>query len=134
LGCNPPADEASRPCCVSLATNLVAGDTNGVYDIFVFDRDTNTTERVSISSTGEQGNGGSAHPSISADGRYVTYYSEATNLVAGDTNRYADIFVFDRDTHTTERVSVSSNGDEGNETVGRQPGTGAGHFRLPGPA
>jgi hypothetical protein len=87
-----------------------------VYDIFVFDRATDTTERVSVSSTGVEANGTSLfNPTfpISADGRYVTYYSNASNLVEGDTNETFDIFVFDRVTDTTERVSVSSTGVQG---------------------
>jgi Tol biopolymer transport system component len=100
----------------SLASNLVsgAGDTNGVEDIFVRDRQTGTTERVSVSSAGTQGNGASSSPSISADGRYVAFYSLASNLVSGDTNGTFDIFVRDRQTGTTELVSVSSSGVQGN--------------------
>src|SRR5262249_7249874 len=104
----------------SFSDTLVPGDTNGVADVFVHDRLTGTTERVSVSSAGGQGNGasgildGMAGPSISADGRFVTFDSEATNLVKGDTNGVADVFVHDRLTGTTERVSVSSAGAQGN--------------------
>jgi len=96
------------------ATNLVAGETNVKYDVFVYDRKTHKTRRVSVSSTGQQGNDDSLDPSISADGRYVAFYSYATNLVAGDTNGTYDIFVYDRRKHKTRRVSVSSGGQEGN--------------------
>ncbi len=99
---------------LSYATNLVAGDTNGVADIFVRDRATGTTERVSVDSAGAAGNGSSFEGSISVDGRFVAFDSAATNLVAGDTNGVADIFVRDRATGTTERVSVDSAGAEGN--------------------
>ena len=98
----------------SYASNLVAGDTNGTHDIYVHDRQTGTTIHVSVSSTGQQGNGGSWVPSLSADGRFVAFYSSASNLVAGDTNGTHDIFVHDRQTGTTTRVSVSSAGQEGN--------------------
>ena len=98
----------------SSASNLVTGDTNGMWDVFVHDRQTKTTERVSISSGGAEGDGGSSEPSISADGRYVAFYSSATNLVSGDTNGVFDIFVYDRQTHTIERVSVDSTGVQGN--------------------
>ncbi|MGY8767288.1 MAG: TolB family protein, partial [Pirellulales bacterium] len=98
----------------SEATNLVAGDTNGLPDIFVFDRDTNTTTRVSVDSAGNQANNLSDKPSLSADGRYVTYQGAANNLVAGDTNAAWDIFVWDRDTNTTTRVGVDSAGTEAN--------------------
>ena len=98
----------------SFASNLVAGDSNGVVDIFVHDRNTGDTERVSLDSSGTQGNSGSANPSISSDGRYVAFYSFASNLVAGDTNGAYDIFVHDRNTGDTERVSVDSSGTQGN--------------------
>jgi hypothetical protein len=97
----------------SNADNLVAGDTNGTYDAFVHDRQTGVTERVSVDSNGIQGNGESRFPSISADGRYVAFQSAASNLVAGDTNGSIDIFIRDRQTGTTERVSVNSAGIQG---------------------
>jgi Tol biopolymer transport system component len=96
----------------SAATNLVAGDTNGKYDIFVRDRQTGTTTRVSRDSAGVEGNDGSYESCISDDGRYVAFNSGATNLVAGDTNAVSDIFVRDRQTGTTTRVSKSSSGVE----------------------
>src|SRR5207253_2878782 len=88
----------------SYATNLVAGDTNGQHDVFIRDRLTGTTERVSLSSTGNQGDGWSSGPSLSADGRFVAFTSGATNLVPGDTNGASDVFVHDRQTGITERV------------------------------
>src|SRR6188474_2237255 len=68
------------------------------------------TQRVSLQSTGSQGNGGSFDSSISPDGRYVAFLSLASNLVPGDTNGVKDIFLRDRLTGTTERVSVDSAG------------------------
>ncbi len=97
----------------SNASNLVSGDTNGTSDIFVHDRQTGTTERVSVATGGAEGNGSSTIPAISADGRFVAFVSYATNLVAGDTNGYADVFVHDRQTGTTERVSVATGGTQG---------------------
>ncbi len=96
------------------ATNLVSGDTNGTNDIFVHDRQTGATERVSVATGGGQATGASAYPAISADGRFVAFYSAATNLVSGDTNAADDIFVHDRQTGTTERVSVATGGGEAN--------------------
>lgn len=96
----------------SEASNLVAGDTNGVADIFVHDRSTGTTERVSRNSTGKQGNDGSFSTSLSSDGQIVAFASLATNLVRNDTNGLLDIFVHDRTMGTTERVSVDSSGQE----------------------
>ena len=99
---------------VSGASNLVAGDTNNVDDIFVHDRNTRITERVSVSSIDNQGNQHSRFPTVSVDGHFVTFVSGASNLVAGDTNNVDDIFVRQRNTGETERVSLSSDGDQGN--------------------
>ncbi len=98
----------------SLASNLVPGDTNGVQDIFVHDRQTGKTTRVSVDSAGSEVNGISILPAISADGRYVAFTSFASNLVAGDTNGLTDIFVHDRQTGKTTKVSVDSAGSEAN--------------------
>jgi len=98
----------------SEASNLVAGDTNGGGDVFVHDRQTGATTRVSVSSSGEQANDSSGAAAISGDGRYVAFYSYASNLVAGDTNGMIDTFVHDRQTGTTTRVSVDSSGAEAN--------------------
>jgi Tol biopolymer transport system component len=98
----------------SNASNLVAGDTNDYGDVFVRDRLTGATELVSLSSSGKQANRGNCHPSVSRDGRFVAFYSDASNLVAGDTNGYTDIFLRDRLRGTTERISVSSSGEQGN--------------------
>jgi len=97
----------------SLASNLVPGDTNGTWDVFVHDRLTGQTTRVSVASGGAQGNSGSWCPSISADGRYVAFQSYASNLVPGDTNGVLDVFVHDRLTGQTTRVSVASDGTQG---------------------
>ena len=94
----------------SNATNLVAGDTNNERDIFVRDREQNVTSRVNVSSAGEQALASGYWPSISADGRFVAFESSANNLVVDDTNNDVDVFVHDRDTGITERVSVSSTG------------------------
>jgi Tol biopolymer transport system component len=96
------------------AGNLVPGDTNQDGDVFVHDRQTGATERVSVDSLGTQGNGESELPGISADGRFVAFDSGASNLVPGDTNGNADIFVHNRQTGTTERESVDGNGVEAN--------------------
>src|SRR5207247_1588614 len=100
------------------ATSLVPGDTNGNTDVFVHDRQTGTTERVSVDSAGHEGNGYSQQPAISADGRFVAFTSDATNLVPGDTNGVTDVFVHDRQTGTTERVSVDSAGNQGDRRSG----------------
>src|SRR5919106_1755369 len=109
----------------SLASNLVENDTNGVADVFVRDRVNGTTERVSVSSKGREGDGHSGivgvagYPAISADGRFVAFQSNADNLAPEDGNLVDDVFVHDRVTGTTERVSVSSSGVGGNGTSSR---------------
>ena len=99
----------------SAASDLVAGDTNGVADIFVHDRHTGSTSRISLDSGGAQANGDSFFPTITPDSRFVAFGSLASNLVAGDTNAVADVFVHDRQTGITSRVSVDSSGTQGNE-------------------
>ena len=103
---------------LSAASNLVAGDTNSRDDVFVHDRTTGGTWRVSIDSAGAQANSYSRFPAISADGRFVAFLSLATNLVAGDTNGTVDVFVHDRQSGATSRVSVSSNGSQGSGGTG----------------
>ncbi|HET7856613.1 MAG TPA: PASTA domain-containing protein [Gaiellaceae bacterium] len=98
----------------SHASNLVAGDTNGADDVFVRDRTSRTTARVSVATGGTQANGGSYVPALSADGRFVAFLSDASNLVAGDTNRVRDVFVHDRATGTTTRVDLAPDGQEAN--------------------
>ncbi len=97
------------------ASNLVEGDTNGKWDVFVHDRQEETTTRVSVNSEGEQANGSSRYTTISADGRYVGFSSLANNLVEEDANDKRDIFVHDYLEGTTMRVSVNSKGEEGSD-------------------
>jgi Tol biopolymer transport system component len=97
----------------SHASNLVPGDTNGAADVFVHDRQTSQTTRVSVDSGGFQGIWDSSNPSISSDGRLVAFESYAFNLVPGDTNGWSDIFVHDCQTGQTTRVSVDSGGVQG---------------------
>ena len=109
------------------ATDLVPGDTNERWDVFVHDRSSGKTERVSVSTGGAQGKatgdpwGGSIAGGISANGRYIVFQSDAPNLVSGDTNRAADIFLHDRASGVTKRVSVGThgqaNGASGSATI-----------------
>ena len=99
---------------VSDATNLVTGDTNGVRDSFVKDTVTGNTTRISTNSSGNQGDGLSYARAISADGRYVAFYSAATNLVSGDTNGLLDSFIKDTVSGRTTRISTDSTGGQGN--------------------
>ena len=99
----------------SYFSNLVPGDTNGTSDVFVHDRQTATTTRVSVDGSGTQGTGPSREASISADGRYTTFISSAANLVPDDTNTADDLFIHDRVLGTTGRATV---GDDGRQSGG----------------
>jgi Tol biopolymer transport system component len=119
FGCGISAD-GRYIALESQAAGFVPHDTNHASDVFVRDRRTGKTQRVSVSSTGVQGNGdlGTAGCAMSADGRYVAFTSYSSNLVPGDTNKAGDVFVRDRVTGTTERVSVSSTGEQGDDGSG----------------
>ena len=95
--------------------DLVGMDADRVQDVFVHDRRTRQTQRVSVSTGGAVGNGDSDYPHVSADGRFVAFTSRASNLVPGDTNGGTDVFIHDRQAGTTARVSV---GPDGREAVG----------------
>ena len=97
------------------ATNLALDRRGGTGKIFVHDRYSGATKMVSVNSAGAEANSSSGKPSISADGRFVAFWSHATNLVPGDTNGCEDIFVHDRRSHLTTRVSVGSGGREANQ-------------------
>jgi len=113
----------------SSAANLVPGDTNNSYDIFVRDLSTNTITRVSVNSAGNPGNNISDSPSISADGRFIAFKSFATNLVAGETNFSGEIYVHDTLTNTTTLVSVNSAGNPAKGFFYRGPSiSGDGRF------
>lgn len=99
----------------SIANNLVHNDGNHTDDVFVRDRTTGRTSRVSVSSSGQEGNGDSSRPDVSGDGRFVVFDSGASNLVTDDTNNASDVFVHDRVTHTTALVSQTRGGRAGNE-------------------
>lgn len=95
------------------ATNLVEADTNSEDDVFVRDLRKGVTTRVSVSTAGSEGNAGSGAPSISRSGRYVAFESNSDNLVPGDSNGDDDVFVYDRKRGVTTRVSVASDGAQG---------------------
>ncbi|MBP9890301.1 MAG: putative Ig domain-containing protein [Planctomycetes bacterium] len=97
------------------ATNLVAGDTNGVRDIFVHRRGTAATTRISVATGGAQANAASSNGSISADGTIAVFQSDASNLVTGDTNNRTDVFVFSVAGAVTSRASLDSAGVQGND-------------------
>jgi Tol biopolymer transport system component len=114
------------------APNLVTGDTNGASDVFVRDLRTKTTRRVDVTSVGMQSAGASGG-SISGNGRFVAFISDAPDLVSGDTNAVSDVFVRDRRLHVTRRVSISTAGVQGDGASGGTPQFGtaaAGGFEI----
>jgi len=111
----------------SEASGLVPNDGNSASDVFVRDRIAGTIERVSVASAGEEALGDSVTPSISSDGRYVTFTSAAGNLVASDDNSDRDVFVRDRVAGATELVSVALDETPGDRSSG---GLGAGPARI----
>jgi Tol biopolymer transport system component len=100
----------------SIASNLVPGDTNNAWDVFRRDLTTGITSRVSVASDGTQANGTSAFfggATLSTDGQYIAFGSDASNLTPGDTNQNTDVFVHDMTTGITSRVSVATDGSQG---------------------
>ena len=94
----------------SYASNLVPGDGNGTADVFVYDRGTHRTQRVNVSSSGVEADGATFRGMVSGNGRFVGFRSRANNLVPDDTNDALDVFVHDRATGETTRVSVATDG------------------------
>lgn len=109
---SPPFPRTAATSHSPPPTNLVPGDTNGLDDGFLFDRQTGTTTRLTVGPGGVEAQGIPLFPTLSADGRYIAFPSDATNLVAGDTNGVTDMFRHDLVTQTTERVSVSTAGTQ----------------------
>ena len=89
-----------------------------------------STTRVSVDDSGLQSDGASFRPSLSGDGRFVAYYSEASNLVSGDTNGAADVFLFDRRSGAAKRVSVAGGGGEANADSERPALSGSGRLVI----
>ena len=104
-------DDGKYVAYESTASNLVSGDSNGLTDIFLFDRINQKTTRINVAADGTQANGVSTIGSISDDGNFVSFTSEASNLVANDTNGKSDVFIYDRQKNTVELISTGGNGD-----------------------
>ncbi len=113
---------------MSVASNLVSGDNNTAPDIFIHDRASGQTDRVSLATGGGEVNATSLEPSVSADGRYVAFRSFASNVVAGDVNGVADVFVHDRQTGDTRRLSVAGDGAQGSASSEPPAISGDGRF------
>jgi Tol biopolymer transport system component len=112
----------------SLASNLVPGDTNSFFDVFVHDLTSAVTVRASVASSGQQGNGSALRPAISSDGRFVAFESNSTNLVPGDTNDDMDIFVHDLTSGQTTRVNIGPGGVQANGDAARAAISADGRF------
>lgn len=114
------SEDGQRLAFYSFASNITAGDTNGLWDVFVYDHAAGSRTRVSLTSGGGERNQGSESasrvvaPAISGNGRYVAFATTATNMVAGDTNGMQDVFIVDTQTGDVARSSVSSAGVQGN--------------------
>jgi Tol biopolymer transport system component len=114
-GANSPAISSNGRYVAwsSFATDIVSGDTNGNFDVFLTDRATGVVTRVSVDSAGTEAlDGASFEPTLSDDGMVVAFASEATNLVAGDTNQVRDVFVHYMATGQTVRASVATDGTQ----------------------
>jgi Tol biopolymer transport system component len=105
--------DGTKVAFASTASNLVPGDANGRSDVFVKDLVTGAITRVSTSATGEQGNGDSSFPVLSADNSKVAFASTASNLVPGDASGPSDVFVKDLVTGVVTPVSISDGGLHG---------------------
>jgi Tol biopolymer transport system component len=130
LPCVEPAlsDDGRFVAFLSYATNLGGGSSIGVQDVFVRDLLLGTTDCVSHGPHGQLADKSSWSPSLSADGRYVAFVSQASNLVAGDVNGSHDVFVFDRQMGVTELASLSSEGAPGYSPSLRCQISGDGRF------
>jgi subtilisin family serine protease len=104
------SDDGRFVAFVSNATNLAPSQGEAHFQVFLHDRQTGTTTRVSENVAGAEGNADSDAPAISADGRFVVFHSDATNLVAGDSNGVRDVFLYDRMNRTLELFSRRANG------------------------
>ena len=113
-----PSDDGNYEAFADNSSDLVSGDTNGKYDIFMKNMLANTTTRISVSTQGVESNCDSNYPVMSSDGRYVAFQSCATNLVANDTNGKPDIFVHDMQLGTTTLVSSDTDGVQASTWTG----------------
>jgi Tol biopolymer transport system component len=114
------SEDGSRLVFYSASDLLVAGDANGLWDIFVHDSNTGLNTRISLTSSGLERNQGSESasrvvtPAISGNGRFVSYATTASNVVPGDNNGNQDVFVVDLLNGTVVRASVATSGAQGN--------------------
>jgi Tol biopolymer transport system component len=112
----PPAISGNGPWAAfaSYGSGLAPGDTNGCLDVFVHNLFTHETTRVSVGPGGVQGNGASEDPDFTPDGRYLAFYSAASNLVPGDANGRSDLFLLDRQTGQLRLLTTAASGEQAN--------------------
>jgi dipeptidyl aminopeptidase/acylaminoacyl peptidase len=96
------------------SSNLDASDTTGNADVYLYDRTNDTLDFISANTSGVTGSGGAHDPDVSDDGRFISFYSDSSDLVSGDTNARSDVFVRDRKLSATKRISVSTTGTQAN--------------------
>lgn len=117
-GCPSLSADGRYIAFTSFSRDLLPGSGRIGDLIFVRDQVAATTTLVSVDSTGAAAHGPCYHPKLSADGRFVAFESDVPDLVANDTNHARDVFLHDRQTGETVRVSVDSNGAEGDQASG----------------
>jgi len=127
---NPAISHAGRYVVFDTRNRLSDEDTNNAIDIYRYDRETAQVDLISVATDGSQGNGNSKEPSISADGNVITFLSLATNFAPNDTNDTWDVFVHDKTTNETERVSEAPNGEGANGQSDSTIVSGNGQFVL----
>lgn len=99
----------------SAASNLVTGDTNGVSDVFMYAISSQQVTRVSVTESGGQANGRSKDPAVCNDGKFISFASGASNLIAGDTNDQYDVFLQHVESGAMVAVTRAANGTWGND-------------------
>lgn len=109
------SDDGRYVIFISKARNLASGDTNSFNDLFLHDRTNDVTKRLTKGVGNTQINGNTISPESSGNGQVIVFGSEASNLVSGDSNRVADIFVVNQQTGVIRRLSVGNAGQQGNQ-------------------
>ncbi|MFW6068507.1 MAG: TolB family protein [Chloroflexota bacterium] len=113
---------------LSTAENLVENDTNGLQDVFLFERDSKRISRITVGYDGSEPNGPSSDAQISSDGRFVAFVSEASNLTPDDNNGYADVFLYDVESGDIRLLSKSASGEQGDDRSLQPSISGDGRF------
>lgn len=124
------SDDGRYVIFTSSANNLVSGDTNGFWDVFLRDRSAGSTTRISVGDLGQQGNSYSGNPDISSDGRYLVFSSWSSNLLPNDVHSTLDVFMKDQSTGNLSIASVSSSGAQGESMSFESSLSADGHYLV----